>query len=254
MNPSIEQRISRLEKNVRLYRMGFMSVLLVAVFFGTLSFKTKKSDAPELIQAKAFQVVDDEGNILVEINKEDGNGQLSTFTPDGKRLASIFTTSGGAGGLNTFGKDGEVLFKITDNEHGGGYLALFNGNNTEAAELGVDNKQVGYFRVNDSKGDKLAWITQTQDGGGYLSLVNEGQESIRLSTPNAGGRVGVYNNAGTRVAFIGTQESKDGNITVWNSGGSQSVSIPQQQRQQGQQERQSPYGQPGQHPYSNNNY
>jgi hypothetical protein len=247
MNPSLEQRISRLEKNLRLYRIGFMSVLLVAVFFGTLSFKTKKSDAPDLVQAKAFQVVDDDGNILVEINKEDGNGQLSTFTPNGKRLISLFTTSGGAGGMNTFGKDGEVLFKVTDNEDGGGYMALFNGDGAESTELGVDNKQSGYLRINNNKGDKLAWITQTENGGGYFSLLNDGKEAIRLSTPAAGGRLGVYNNANTRVAFIGAQESKDGNVTVWNSGGNKSISMPQQSQPQdrnnsySQQER--PYGQ-----------
>jgi hypothetical protein len=42
MNPSLEQRINRLEKNLRLYRMGFISVLLAAVILGSFSFKTKK--------------------------------------------------------------------------------------------------------------------------------------------------------------------------------------------------------------------
>lgn len=247
MNPSLEQRINRLEKNLRLYRMGFIGVLLAATILGSFSFKTKKSDAPDLIQAKAFQVVDDNGNVLVEINREDGNGQLSTFTPGGKRLTSLFTTSSGAGGLNTFSKDGAVLFKISDNEEGGGYLALFNGEGAEAAEIGVD-KQTGYLRINDSKGDKLAWLTRTQDGGGYFSLLNGGQESIRLSTPTAGGRVGVYNSNNNRIAFIGAQESKDGNVTVWNSGGNRSVSIPQQSQQSQERTSPNPYNQPDRNP------
>lgn len=225
MNNPLEQRIARLEKNLRFYRFGFAGLLIITAGFITMSFNNRKT-APDVIEAKAFHVVDDAGNVLVELNKEDGNGQISTFTPTNKRLVSMFTTDDGAGGINTYGKDGNVIFKVTNNTGGGGYMALFNSGKQEIAELGVTNTESGYFKLNDRSGNKQVWMTYTQDGGGYLSLSKGGQEMIRFSTPDAGGRIGIYNGSNTRIAYMGAQDTKDGNITIWNSAGTKSGGLP----------------------------
>jgi hypothetical protein len=225
MNNSLEQRVAWLEKNLRFYRIGFAALLIAVAGFAMMSFNNRKT-APDVIEAKAFHVVDDNGNVLVELNKEDGNGQISTFTSAGKRLISLFTTDGGSGGINTFGKNGDVLFKVTNTSEGGGYMALFNSASQEVAELGVTNTESGYFKLNDRSGKKQVWMTYTQDGGGYISLSNDNQEMIRLSTPSAGGRLGIYNGSNTRIAYIGAQDTKDGNITVWNSAGTRTGGLP----------------------------
>lgn len=225
MTHSLEQRIVKMEKDLRFYRFTIAGLLVVAFGFIIMSFGPKKT-APEVIEAKAFHVVDDNGRVLVEINKEDGNGQLSTFSPEGIRLASIFTTSGGAGGLNTFGKDGKLLFKVTNTIDGGGYMALFNGQTVEAAELGVTDAQSGYLKINDRNAKKMAWITYTQDGGGYFSLAKDGLEMLRLSTPGAGGRIGVYNGDNIRIGYLGSQDNKDGNVTIWNAAGTRTGGLP----------------------------
>jgi len=225
MNQSLELRIARLEKNLRLYRFCLAGILILAAGIVTMSFNNR-NPVPDVIEAKAFHVVDDYGNVLLELDREDGNGQISTFAPGGKRLVSIFTTDGGTGGINTSDKNGNVLFKVTNTSEGGGYMALFNSTRKAIAEFGVTNIESGYMRLNDRAGNKLLWMTYTQDGGGYLSLSNAGQEMIRFSTPSAGGRIGMYNNANTRIAYIGTQDNKDGNITIWNSVGSRSGGLP----------------------------
>ena len=158
MSNSLEQRVAELEKNNRFYRFCFAGSLLLVAGLVFMSFNNKVT-APDVIEAKAFHVVDDRGNVLVEINKEDGNGQLSTFTPAGKRLTSLFTSTGGGGGINTFDINGDVIFKVTRTTEGGGYLALFNGEKQEIAELGVTDAESGYFRLNDRRGDKLLWAT-----------------------------------------------------------------------------------------------
>jgi hypothetical protein len=225
MNPLLEQRVTRLEHNLRLYRFGFAALLIVVTGFLVMSFNNKKA-APDVLEARAFHVVDEKGNVLVELNKEDGNGQISTFSPYGKRLVSLFTTTNGTGGINTFDKSGQVLFKVTNTTEGGGYMALFNGAQKEVAEWGVTNTESGYMRLNDRSGNKLIWMTYTQDGGGYLSLAKDGQEMVRFSTPEAGGRMGIYNNSNTRVAYMGVQENKDGNVTTWNSAGTRTGGLP----------------------------
>ncbi|HMI78122.1 MAG TPA: hypothetical protein VK484_04980, partial [Ferruginibacter sp.] len=133
---------------------------------------------------------------------------------------------GGGGAINTFDTDGDVMFKVTRTTEGGGYLALYNGRQQEVAELGVTTGETGYFNLNDRNGDKIAWMTFTENGGGYFSLWNNSTETIRLSTPSAGGRIGVYNKTNTRVGYMGTQESQDGNITIWNSNGSRTGGVP----------------------------
>ena len=225
MTNSLEQRVAQLEKNNRFYRLCFAGSLIVVAGLVFMSFNNKKTP-PDVLEAKAFHVVDDRGNVIVKINKEDGNGQMTTYTPAGKKLVSLFTSDGGGGGINTFDKNGEVIFKVTRTTEGGGYLALFNGGLQEIAELGVTDGESGYFRLNDRNGKKQVWMTYTKDGGGYLSLSKDDQEMFRFSTPAVGGRMGIYNSSNTRIAYMGTQDTKDGNITVWNSSGTRTGGVP----------------------------
>ena len=226
MNPHLENRVAKLERTVRFYRLAFLGVFILSIGFILVSFNNKKS-APDVIEAKAFHVVDERGNTLVKINQDYNNGAISTFTPGGRKLVSLFTSNSGAGGINTFDKDGEVIFKVTNTTSGGGYMALFNANRKEIAEWGVTNAESGYFRLNDRYGEKLAWITYTQGGGGYFSLSDKGQELFRFSTTGSGARAGFYNGSGDRIAYIGAQDNKDGNITIWNSAGTRTGGLPQ---------------------------
>jgi hypothetical protein len=225
MNQSLEHRIAQLEKNIRFYRVVFTGFIIVSAAAVSMSFRSK-TPVPDVVQAKAFQVVDDAGNVLVEINKEDGNGQLSTYSPTGTRLVSLFTSDAGCGAINTFNYDGKAIFKVTNTAGGGGYMALFNNDKKEIAELGVTDMGSGYFRINDNTGNKQAWITYTKGGGGYFSLSNNGNETIRLSTADVGGRIGIYNDYNTRIAYMGAQENRDGQVTTFNNSGTWTGGLP----------------------------
>ncbi len=231
MSQSLEQRILSLENNLKWYRRGFLALFAVAGFVALMSFHSRKTDAPDVIQAKSFQVVDNDGHVLAEMNQENGNGQFSTYTPAGKPLVSLFTSNDNTGGINTFDADGNVLFKVTNSSNGGGYLALFNQDGNEAMESGVTDAKTGYFRLNDQNGDKMAWLSYTTDGGGYFSLSNKGTETLRMSTPEAGGRVGIYNGAGERIGFIGAQDNQTGTVTTWDATGSITGSLPANNRE-----------------------
>ena len=222
---NLENRISKLESQLRVYRM-FFGVIIVGTCAAVLMSSGKKNAVPDLIQAKSFQVVDDNGSTIAILGKDKGNGSLTTFTPGGSKLVSLFTSEGGAGGINTFDNDGDVLFKVTRTTGGGAYLGLFNEDAKEIAEFGVTDGKSGYMRVNDKYGDKLAWITYTEGGGGYFALLNNNQETIRLSTPDQGGRLGMSNKRSKRVVFIGTQDNLDGNISIYNSNSETLGSIP----------------------------
>ena len=65
----IEQRVIKLEKSLRAYRIFFSSAVIVLVAAVLIS-SGKKDDVPDLVKAKAFQVVDDMGNVVLLMNKE----------------------------------------------------------------------------------------------------------------------------------------------------------------------------------------
>ena len=223
---NIELRMNRLEKQVRNYRL--VTFFLVAGISAVSIMGFKDKDAPpDVVKAKAFQVVNNSGDVVAEMSIEKSNGLITTYTPSGKKLFQAFTSNGGGGGINTFDNDGQVNFKVTRTTDGGGYMALFNADRKEIFETGTTTANSGYFRVNDKYGEKLAWLTFTEGGGGYFSLMGrDNKEQIKLSTPDAGGRVGIYNGNAKRIIFAGAQDNKDGNITVYESGGSRTGGIP----------------------------
>lgn len=224
MNP-IEQRIAKLEKSLKMYRIFFSTsvIILIAV---VLMSSGKKADIPDLVKAKAFQVVDDNGNVLLLLNKEKGNGQMATYSTAGQKLVRLFTSDGGAGAINTFDPNGNLNFKVTRTTEGGGYMALYNSSNMEIMEAGVTKSNAGYLQVNDNNAKKLVWLTRTAEGGGYMSLSNEGKESIVLSTPYVGGRISIYNRLDSRIGYFGTQDDNSCNLSVYNSSGTRIGGFP----------------------------
>lgn len=221
----LEQRVTKLEKKLQHYRIFFM-IMITAIFTITLMSAGKNNPISEVLKANSFQVVDDNGRVIAELGKSNGNGSLITYTPTGKKLVGLFTSEGGSGSLSTFDADGDILFGLGRTSGGGGYMALYNADSKEIAEFGVTNSQGGYMKINDKFSDKLALITNTIDGGGYFSLLNNNTEKIRLSTPDAGGRIGISNKRNKRVAYIGAQDNQDGNITIYNSNEETIGSIP----------------------------
>ncbi len=213
----LEQRVTHLEKSLKYYRIFFAAIISTILIIALMS--AGKNNVPEVIQAKSFEVVDDNGKKIAELckEKEKGNGRLATYSAStGKMLVDLFTTNGGTGGINTFDSDGDVIFKVTNTSGGGGYMALFNASLKEVAEFGVTTSQGGYINTNDKYGDKIVRMTNTENGGGYLALLNNNLEVIRFSTPYVGGRIGVSNKNNKRVIYIGTQENQEGNITIYD--------------------------------------
>ena len=221
----IEQRLLKLENSLRLYRVFFSTAIiaLIAVIFMSSG---KINDVPDVIKAKNFQVVDNNGNILLELSQAKGNGQLITYSPTGQKLVRLFTSEGGAGAINTFDGNGKLNFKITKTTDGGGYMALYNSDEKEIIEAGSIIGNAGYLQVNDHSGTKIAWITEVKDGGGSLSLHNKDLGLIFLEAQEAGGRVSIYNKGDVRIGYIGAQNDQSGRAVVFDKSGTISGSLP----------------------------
>ncbi len=221
----IEQRILKLEKSLRAYRI-FLSTSVIILIAVVLMSSAKKEEVPDLIKAKAFQVVDDKGNVLVLINKERGNGQVATYNPAGQKLVRLFTSDGDAGAINTFDGNGSLNFKVTRTTEGGGYMALYNSTNKEVMEVGVTKGNAGYLQINDSYAKRLVKMSTTTDGGGHLSVSRDEKETIIMSASDAGGRFSIYNTLSSRIGYFGAQDDKSCNLSVYNSSGTRIGGFP----------------------------
>ena len=90
MNTNLETRITRLEKTLRFYQITFSGIVIVVIAFMFLSFSDKNGQVPEKLYAKAFEVVDNNGKVLVNLSAYNGNGAITTYDKTGNYLVDYY--------------------------------------------------------------------------------------------------------------------------------------------------------------------
>ena len=119
-----EERINVLETQVRTLKRivyGFGCLLVAGVIVSATSLQT----VPDVIQAKKFEVVNDDGKPVVNLYAYDDGGVLSIQNKEGKSVAALFTNTNG-GVLGIHNKDGKQVAKLSAKE-GGGVLKTLDG-------------------------------------------------------------------------------------------------------------------------------
>ena len=151
-------RIASLETQVRILKrmlFGVFGLVIVGAVLGATSLQT----VPEVIQAKKFEVVNDEGKVLVELS--DVNDQ-------------------NRGGILTRRSDGGILVAITSNEFDGGAILTVNENGQKSCFPSISSVVTGMDKGSGSgtvtthnhMGNKLVSLNATADGGGSLQTNN----------------------------------------------------------------------------------
>ena len=215
---------------------------LFAVFF--MAFRNNKT-APDLIQAKKFELVDDKGNVLIRLSENDGNGTMKTYRSDGKRLLNLTYTTKNEGYIGVEdGADHELIrfSSTTSADGGGGYISIYNPSGKRTMSLcnqysggniyvcnsdgytraAIQNNSAagGYLALNNSSGNIAIQLSQTSSGNGDLYInSNSGDERVRLSVSSSGGNVQLKNNSKTMVVEMGVTAGEHGIINTYNSGG-----------------------------------
>ena len=146
-----DTRIESLETQVRTLKRMLFGVFGVVVVGGLLAATTLQS-VPDVIRAKKFEVVNDEGKVIVELwNLEIGgvdNGVLVTRDSAGKALVGLGASSGG------------------------GIVVTENGKGQTLVELGVTTEGEGAVQTQNGKGQTLVQLTATTDGKGMVKTEN----------------------------------------------------------------------------------
>ena len=194
----IESRLNKLESSVKVYRIILLSIVSVIAVVVMLSFN-EKATAPDVLQAKEFQVVDDYGKVYISLKKDYDAGMFNLYDSKGTKLLSLLASDGGAGTI--IGRDsyGKKTYRLINVQGGGGSLAIYNSNETIADELTITDKNTGYLAVNNAEGNKMLLMTY---GSGSSS-----------------GIFSVYNNANNRICVLGSDVNSNGVLNVYNSYG-----------------------------------
>ena len=158
-----EERINGLENQVRTLKRivyGF-GCLLVA---GVVVSATSVQSVPDVIQAKAFSVVNDEGDPLVGLGYMTANG-----------------VDNGAIVLGNSKQQPLVLLGASDS--GQGFIRTANGKGQTLVGLGATANGEGLVITENGKGQKLVIIGAYEGGGIIMTANNKGEPTSATPPP-----------------------------------------------------------------------
>jgi hypothetical protein len=238
---NIEMRLQRLEKSNRRYKniLVFITAAFTILF---MAFKAPNA-VPEILQAKKFEILDDNGHVLVRLTQDAGKGIIKTFNDEGKKLVNITYTTKNEGFLGLEDGNGQETMRLSSsNDGGGGYISIFNPSGKRTLTLNNDNSG-GNIYVGNSNGDTRAAIQCNSSAGGFLGLYNSdgytaikltqtssgngdlyvnnkmGDERVRLSVSASAGNFQIKNNGKTMIVELGGTNGENGTINTYNTSG-----------------------------------
>ena len=204
MNPTIEARLAKMEKSLRIYRGTFVLSTLLIAFLVISSFKDKQS-APDRLQAKSFEVVDDYGNVLVKVGAYKEAGAITTYTSRGKTLVYILKNVDGNGAVVGYNASESIAYRLTGTGTGGGTFELNNGLGKEVVYAGPTTSNGGLLTIYNSSGNQIVTTGQTTEQNGVIN---------------------IYNRNNNRINAMGGDIDNNGVFNGWNSNGTKTVQLP----------------------------
>ena len=90
----MQNELNELRNQVRTLKRVVYGACGLMLVGGLLAATTLQS-VPDVIRAKKFDVVSDEGKVVVQIRADADGGQLSVRNKDGKQVAAIFADANG---------------------------------------------------------------------------------------------------------------------------------------------------------------
>ncbi|HVT85924.1 MAG TPA: hypothetical protein VHD35_12040 [Chitinophagaceae bacterium] len=197
---TLEQRMEKLEKKLRLYQLAFISILLTGGFLIVSGFN-KKNQVPDLIQAKGFQVVDDQGRALVSLKSYDNAGNIRLYDQNGTTLLEAYQNDAGAGAILTKSKDSKYSCYIGTYNNGAGQIKVYNSSEKAVDEIGSTVSDYGYFGVNNASENTILSVSSTANGDGVVSVFNRYKNRICILGPDdyGNGVLNVMNSSGQNM-------------------------------------------------------
>lgn len=204
MNTTIEARMAKMEKSLHFYRSIFLLSSLVIAFLVISSFKDKQS-APDRLQAKSFEVVDDYGNVLAKLTAYKNAGALTTYTDRGRTLVDILKNVDGNGAVVGFNSTQAIAYRLTGTTSGGGVMEIYNSLGKQVVYAGPTTSNGGLITIYNASGNQIVTTGQTAEQNGVIN---------------------IYNRNNNRINAMGGDGDHNGVFNGWSNSGTKTVQLP----------------------------
>ena len=191
---SLENQLRDQQEQVRLQqfqvrRQRRWNIALGAVVVvGGLMAATGVRSVPDVIQAKKFEVVNDEGKVIVLIesvfSKGEHYGFVKTQNGKGGALVELGVTSGGNGMVKTQNGKGQILVELGATTKGYGAVETQNGKGQRLVGLGT-NQMGGTVICTNAIGKNVAMIgARQEDGSGVVLTTDPAGKEFTSTNPS----------------------------------------------------------------------
>jgi len=205
-------RIASLETQVRtLKRMlfGVFGLVVAGAVLGATSLQT----VPDVIQAKQFEVVNDQGKILVGLGNFPGggvdNGMIVTRNSVGGELFKV--TPGPYGNrIRNMDAKGNTLVEIAASTEGGGFVMTNDSKGKKLVSIGgTKGASAGTITTYNGK-DRTLVAIGTRDGNGVVVTQDGfGKNLVVLDAVDGTGVVATMNGKGEFTSFTPEEETPE---------------------------------------------
>src|SRR5579862_7529005 len=149
------RRLRRLEKSQARYRAAF---LITAALAAVLCTTGARRQAETLVQAKSFEVVNDDSKVLAKFSSISGKGDFRTYRADGSPLVSVSSSSDDSGRIDLYNADGKSTVTLSTSTTGAGSLVINNGSGLRAVQIGSTTAKDGGIWIYNAEGNRIATI------------------------------------------------------------------------------------------------
>lgn len=145
-----QERLSRLERQVRRYR-NLTALLLLAVV--ALLASGAGDPVPEVLRARRFEMVAEDGRPLAALRPTSTGGAIGIFNLKGEPAGLLTADATGGGLLNIISAQGRngVLMLGTNADQTGGAVTVYNSAEQEVVTLRPDPAGVGLMGAWDGQ-------------------------------------------------------------------------------------------------------
>ena len=133
---------------------------------------------PDVIRAKSFEVVGDDGEVFIRLHRAGPNSEIILYDNQEMR---IFLMAGQRGSIMTRDEKGHTLLRTGTTVAGGGTLTLYGTEGKTAVMLGITRDGGGRIDVRNNKAKPTVVLDSDKAGTGRISIVGR-DFNVRLLT------------------------------------------------------------------------
>jgi len=157
-------RLRKVERSQARYRAAFLATAALAAVLCTTGARRQ---AETLIQAKSFEVVNDDSKVLARFSSVNGKGDLRLFRADGNPLVSLYSSKDDSGRVEVYNADGKSIVTLSTSTTGAGSIVINSSSGTRTIQIGSTPQNQGGIWIYNAEGNRIAVMTAasgTSDG------------------------------------------------------------------------------------------